>query len=203
VTRIDPASSGHQADLDRLHAVGSFFAGSPERILSIVGGLQQDTHVVQSRVQGPSMGATLPDGASIRIQLSRAPDCRPGEVVACLIGARLVTHRIVHGGGRSARVLITRGDDELLPDPPIDARGIVGRVVAVESSGQWVSPPPPVPDSAARRALAYGILAVVASLSRVNVSWARRALATLARWRDRLYPLRGWIGARRPTTPTR
>jgi hypothetical protein len=203
VTRDDRAPSDHQADLDRLHAMGSFFAGSVERTLSVAAGLQQDSRVLESTVQGPSMGAALPDGSSIRIQLGPATVCQPGEIVACLIGTKLVTHRLVYDGTRRAGVFITRGDDEILPDPPIDLRRVVGRVVAVESRGLWLPPPAPVRAPVARRTLARGILAVVAGLSRVNASWAGRALITLARWRDRLYPFRRWIGAGRSVPPTR
>ena len=114
-----------------------------------------------------------------------------------------MTHRLVYDGTRRAGVFITRGDDEILPDPPIDLRRVVGRVVAVESRGLWLPPPAPVRAPVARRTLARGILAVVAGLSRVNASWAGRALITLARWRDRLYPFRRWIGAGRSVPPTR
>jgi len=205
VPRADsPASSNDQAELDRLHVVGSFFTGSPERTLSVAAALQQASRIVESTMQGACMGASLPDGSSIRIQLCQATRYEPGEVVACLVGTKLVTHRVVYGGtrGRSAGVLITRSDDTLLPDPPVDVRSVLGRVIAVETRGRWIPPPAPARDSVPRRAIAWAILAVIAALSRVSVNWASKALTTLSRWRNRLYPIRRWLGAARPVPPT-
>lgn len=205
MARIDPsASSSDQAELDRLHVVGSFFAGSPERILSVAAALQQASRVVESTVQGACMGASLPDGSAIRIQLCQGARYEPGEVVACLVGTKLVTHRVVYDGtrGQSAGVLITRSDDKLLPDPPVHVRSVLGRVIAIETRGRWIPPPAPAKDTAPRRAIAWAVLVVIAALSRVSARWAGRVLIAFSRWRDRLYPIRRWFGAARRVPPT-
>jgi hypothetical protein len=122
----------------------AFFEGRPDRILAAAGPLQDAQRTVESTVRGPSMGASLPDGARIRIRLRRMATCTPGEVVAFLIGERLVVHRVVSAVAEDRRedFVLTRGDARIVPDPPVPKSSVLGVVEAVERDGLWESPPP-------------------------------------------------------------
>lgn len=88
-------------------------------------------------VSGTSMLPAIWSGDVITVQHCEAAGLRPGEVVFYMRGEGLVAHRVVaNSGGR----LIARGDSLPDCDRPVSAADILGRVVAVERNGRWISP---------------------------------------------------------------
>src|SRR6516225_11573525 len=89
------------------------------------------THVViESQVQGASMGTAIPDGAHIRIRAGPAEGLHTGKVIAFLTTSRVMAHRVVYEGRRGAArdFVITQGDGNWLCDPPVERSCIVGEV---------------------------------------------------------------------------
>jgi hypothetical protein len=98
------------------------------------------THVmIESQVQGASMGAAIPDGAHIRIRAGPAEGLCAGKVIAFLTRSRVMVHRVVYVGRRGAacHFLLTQGDGNWLCDPPIERSCIVGEVQSLASDGEW------------------------------------------------------------------
>lgn len=128
----------------RAATIASMFAGDHDRILAVVSWLRRPGRVIESTVQGSSMGATLPDGARIKIELSPSDRYRKGEVVAFLAGPTIVVHRIVHRGTIRRRPgwLLTRGDACRVPDPAVPVSSVLGRVVGVLDREGWRMPGP-------------------------------------------------------------
>lgn len=65
------------------------------------------------RAKGSSMGRSLPDGSRPSLVRADAGDVRPGEVVLCRVGPRLLLHRARVVGSRGIWV---QGDALALPD---------------------------------------------------------------------------------------
>ncbi len=71
-----------------------------------------------------------------------------GDVAVLVSGGRVIVHRVV---AREKGWLITRGDAGALPDVPVPAEAVVGRVAGVRRSGEFRELEP-APDSVTRRA---------------------------------------------------
>jgi hypothetical protein len=98
------------------------------------------THVViESQVQGASMGTAIPDGAHIRIRAGEAEELHTGKVIAFLTKSRVMVHRVVYEGRRGAarHFVITQGDGNWLCDPPVERSCIVGEVQSLAFEGEW------------------------------------------------------------------
>lgn len=94
---------------------------------------------VESSVQGPSMGATLPDGTRVRIRpFPEGTAPRAGQVVAFVAGARVLLHRVAYVA-RRRKHLITQGDGNWLCDPPIAVEAVAGVVEEAHLDGAWCS----------------------------------------------------------------
>jgi hypothetical protein len=78
---------------------------------------------------GGSMRPLIARGAWLRVEGGGEP--RIGDVVVLPVGTRLVAHRLIarHGSGPDA-LLVTKGDAEAWPDPPVPARRALGVVRA-------------------------------------------------------------------------
>ena len=112
---------------------------SPESIRTLGAMLQRTHAVIGSEIRGSSMGSTLPDHAKVRIACRPNPEYQLGDVVAYLWGDALIAHRIV-GRGRQPRTrgfYLTRGDGQLLCDPAVSARAILGLVDAWFDGTGW------------------------------------------------------------------
>lgn len=81
---------------------------------------------------GGSMRPLIARGAWLRVDGGAEP--RIGDVVLVPVGTRLVAHRLIarHGTGPNA-LLVTKGDAEAWPDPPVPARRALG---VVRAAGQ-------------------------------------------------------------------
>jgi hypothetical protein len=98
------------------------------------------THVmIESQVQGASMGAAIPDGAHIRIRAGQAEGLCAGKVIAFLTKSRVMVHRVVYEGRRGAacHFVLTQGDGNWLCDPPVERSCIVGEVQSLATEGEW------------------------------------------------------------------
>lgn len=128
-----------QADLAR--AVASILRDEPPRILAVASSLRGSGRVLESVVQGMSMGRTLAPGSTIRIELAERPSYRVGDVVAFLTGSRLIVHRLVYRGnsGMARGFLLTRGDATPIPDAPVPEANVLGPVIAVRSDTRWLT----------------------------------------------------------------
>ena len=122
-------------------------------------------------MNGQSMEPALPGGAVVRIRCDQAPRLAVGGVVAFLAGGQALTvHRLVHVP-RDSCYVVTRGDANLLCDPPLPLSDVVGLVEAWCTPGSdWIPVSSP--------SLRTGAAAVVRSISTVMMS---RALAVHVR----------------------
>lgn len=139
----DLVSADLSKDPEIVRAVASFFRDDADRILAIASRLGEGGRSVESTVRGRSMGETLPEGMRIRIQLSRQPQYRVGDVVAFLSGTTVVVHRVAYCGRRRSRdgYMVTIGDAKLLPDPPVDGASVLGLVTGRWCDGAWAPIP--------------------------------------------------------------
>lgn len=176
---------------DVLEAVGSIFDNDPDRIRALARQLQPREPTIESTARGVSMGDTIPDGTKLLIRLSEQEPAA-GEVVAFLLQKRVVVHRVVHVGRNAARRhLLTRGDAEGLPDPPVECRHVLGPVVAIERKGVWCSVPGPAVRPGTERALASVALAATRSAMIFSPRFANALLRGVQRTR-RLYVRVRW-----------
>jgi hypothetical protein len=115
---------------------------SPEQVTACVSLLGKTGRLVESHVQGNSMGRTLPEGCRIRIAPVPLNSLRVGDIVACLDGGFLFAHRMVHRGSspQSVDYVITQGDGWTLCDAPRHVSTLVGKVNEYYFGGVWQSP---------------------------------------------------------------
>ena len=105
--------------------------------------LKQSEKKVTSRIKGTSMGSSLPDDAEITVTPTQNSIYQKGQVVAFLSGKSLVAHRIVYvGTGKLKDVFLTRGDNCLYCDSPIEATSILGVVQSYTLNSLKHSIPP-------------------------------------------------------------
>lgn len=169
------------ASADAVAAVATFLREHPDRIRAVARGLQGSQRLLDSVVSGRSMGRQLPEGAPVRVQLSRREVYRRGEVVAFQIGARVIAHRVLFCGTRGRRqgILITCGDARLSPDLPFHVSSVLGAVVAVRTERGW-NPPEALPRRPlVERAIARTWQTVASSLCLFGLDFGRRSLGWL------------------------
>lgn len=175
-------------EIERLDGLGAFIWRDRERVRAAV-----DRHsppdgedsAVECRIRGASMETAIPRGSRIRITFNGAPH-RVGDIVAFMIGERIVVHRVVH---RARRRLLTRGDAMLLPDPPIDAAAVLGAVDAIDSGSGWRQPAAPTLPPRRDRLLALVMLVACTLLLRLDADLARRFIE----WLDAADHRHAWI----------
>lgn len=168
------AGASDRTGEERLRALGSFIWMDAARVLGAARRYGDGTRkIIECELRGGSMSGAIPAGSPIRIALAHPP-YRVGEIVAFLAGVQPVVHRVIYrrhfGGGKQ---LLTRGDAMLLPDPPIDASLVLGRVVEAAFAGGWrpVGPRAVAP----RRERLLALLVLVASAVLLEISpWLAR-----------------------------
>jgi hypothetical protein len=149
--------------------------------------LGQHGRVIESRVQGASMGRTLPAGTAIRVRCTPGAECRTGDIVAFLADTTPIVHRVV-GRGAQGRYLLTRGDGTWMCDPPVAEDLIVGVVAEWNDGAIWRSAselPVPAPSPRAER-----FQSVLMRALNVHV-WAARGVYSCAYLAGRLLATAG------------
>jgi hypothetical protein len=166
---------------DLAEAVGSLLRADSARVVALADRLRGPDRLIESTLEGRSMGPGLPPGSRIRIGLVERADHGIGDVIAFLSGGRVVVHRVVHRGraGRAAGLFLTRGDAVLVPDPPVDPRAILGAVTGVWREGRWTSVEGPSRRSLPARTLARPVLWTAALLLRLSPRATAGALGLL------------------------
>jgi signal peptidase I len=86
-------------------------------------------HGARFRVEGDSMHPVIRDGDYVQVVPYTTTELRRGDVVLASTGRGLTAHRIVRIEGRQ---VITRGDNSLRADPPVESANVLGKVVQVE-----------------------------------------------------------------------
>jgi len=171
------ADEAEESGLGRLSTLGAFIWQDRERLLAAAQRYHGDPaeNTVECRLRGGSMSGAIPAGARIRICFARGPH-RVGDVIAFMIDARIVVHRIVYRRRRKGArtLLITRGDVMMLPDPPIDTGAILGKVTGLATGTDWCPIGSQVRLPRRERVLAYVLLAASAFLLRFSAKSARR-----------------------------
>jgi len=94
------------------------------------------------RVTGCSMLPSVWPGDVLLARRLHIAKISKGDIVLFNREGRLVAHRMVStiGGPEDPR-LITRGDAQLEPDPPVTAAELLGKVVSILRAGKWFEPP--------------------------------------------------------------
>jgi len=138
--------------------------------------LVRDGRTFEVRLTGTSMGRTIPDGSLVRVEPVAFHDVRRGDVIAFRDGDRVVAHRARF---RARGHVIALGDGYALPDLPIPAAAILGRITAWNDGSEWRAIGP------RRNATILGALFVVAiSIALLFSPWLARKIAGLGvRWR--------------------
>jgi hypothetical protein len=144
-------------------------------MLALAEWAREGGRTIPSTISGRSMLPTLAPDAGIAID-PRDREFRRGAIVAVLSGNTVVAHRLIgRGRGRSARdYWITRGDACLVPDPPVSASVVIGRVHLPDGSE-----PPAEPR---RQFVTRVFLFAIAAALEIDIRLARlltRALSTV------------------------
>jgi hypothetical protein len=164
-----------ELDAKRLLAVGSFLWNDAKRILAVASRLRDAQETIVCQMQGGSMLTAIPYGSRIRIRFTHHESYSIGQVVAFLIGTKIMVHRVVYrgryrGGGRD--YLITLGDALLLPDPPVNMRSILGPVIELQYEGYWRSPGAPSRRPLLRRFVSFVLVRIVGGILEVDIRLA-------------------------------
>ena len=168
--------------LDAIQAASRFFREDPARILSVAGSLRKPGRVIESTVQGLSMGRTIPAGSRIRITLRTGGRYDPGEVIAFVGGPYIIVHRVVCRMRRKARsYLLTLGDGTWLPDQPISEDRVLGPVSEIHREHGWTPAGPLSATPASTRLLRRLVVVAVEGLFRVHPRAAATFVACLHR----------------------
>jgi len=113
------------------------------------------------RFGGNSMRPTIEPGDEVRLRCT--DDVDVGDVIVYVYLDRVIVHRLI---ARGTEWLLTRGDAHTIPDPPVQADAIVGKLIGV-------APPPRrmmrnVAYVIARAASCFGSRALGASVVLMN-----------------------------------
>jgi hypothetical protein len=149
----------------------------PARVVALASSLRAPDRLLESTVEGTSMGRSLPPKSRIRIALIRRERYETGEVVAFLDANSTIVHRVVHRGrfGAAAGYILTRGDATLVPDPPVNHQRILGPVTGIWVDGHWAHPCA-APNRSLRARMVISIATHAAAWTMVASPRATRAL---------------------------
>jgi phage repressor protein C with HTH and peptisase S24 domain len=86
-------------------------------------------HRARFRAEGDSMHPAIRGGDYVEVAPCPASELRRGDVILAATARGLTAHRIVR---ISRRGFVTRGDNSLRSDAPVDAASVLGRVSEVE-----------------------------------------------------------------------
>jgi signal peptidase I len=122
---------------------------------------------------GISMLPSIAPGAPLVIVCR--DEAEPGDVIVFLHRGTIVVHRLLE---RREGWLLTRGDANAIPDQPVPAAEIIGRVVAMRTE-DGMKPVPEHGETAQQRTMRQ----IVSCLMRLTPSLARIAVPLL--WQSR------------------
>ncbi|MFQ5702919.1 MAG: nucleotidyltransferase family protein [Gemmatimonadales bacterium] len=159
----------------------------PAEMRAVTKLLRRSDREIESTISGVSMGATIPDGSTIRITYHQPEAMSVGQVIAFIASNGLVAHRIVaRGYGRRGRsFLITRGDATCICDAPVQKADVLGAVTAYKQWSGWCDVPAPPRLPGLRGAVAAGLANVVGLGLSIDVRLGT-AITALARHARRL-----------------
>jgi len=176
------APSAPQADPGELQrAVGALIWKDPGRILDAVSRLRGTAAAIECTLRGASMGAAIPAGARLRIDLGRGAPYRVGEVVAFVRGSGICVHRVAYlgQGPRASDQLVTQGDACFYPDAPVAARCVLGPVTELDDGAGWRPVAGPSSRDRSQSAIGRALLGALSALTELNVPLARCAARVL------------------------
>ncbi len=131
-----PRTVGLAASDAAVFALNRLFLGRLEQLERAGRTLAGEKRTIEIPIYGPSMGSALPDGTIAQIEITRAAACREGDVVVFLDDNVVVAHRLVRQISRGGqKFVITRGDARIVPDKPLPATCVLGRVIGVIGTG--------------------------------------------------------------------
>ena len=198
-----PEQSTPHEDLAR--AVGNLLHADPKRVSQLIDRLRGPGRSIESTVQGMSMRGCLAPGSRIRIELEPGGRHNCGDVVAFLNGEQLIVHRVVYCGqaGPAAGLILTRGDAPIVPDQPVSATQVLGRVTRVFQDGCWVEPGAIAPGSLRARMVSATIIWTATVLLHLSPGLTAVLLARLHRWEGVVRQARSQRQLRRTPAPWR
>ncbi len=86
------------------------------------------------RAAGLSMAPFLPPGSELEVRAVAPEALCPGDIVLLEHGGRLIAHRVLISRTREGRV-VTKGDRNPRPDPPLEPSQVLGLVIAMRAPG--------------------------------------------------------------------
>jgi len=86
-------------------------------------------HAARFRAEGDSMYPAIRGGDFVQVVPCSVTELRRGQVILARTARGLTAHRIVR---ITKAGIITRGDNCLRSDPPVDGESVIGKVVEVE-----------------------------------------------------------------------
>jgi hypothetical protein len=183
----DQRASAYSADgeshAEVTRAIGSLICRDGERVLAVASRYRTPPQTIESTVQGWSMRDAIPDGSRIRIKLNEPGTEKVGDVVAFLVGTRVVVHRVVYCGRRQPAVghLLTRGDARIVPDPPLAKAHLLGTVTGIAGGDGWVQVGPRQRYSAVRELVVTLVAVAVSRVLESDPGFARALAAYSSR----------------------
>ncbi|HLY63034.1 MAG TPA: hypothetical protein VKV95_19985 [Terriglobia bacterium] len=173
-----------------------------EDLQKIVSLLKISRQLVECELRGMSMGKTLPAGSRVRICSNRGEDYAAGEIVTFVANRNLTAHRVVYRGqGSKKKYLITRGDANLLCDPPVHVEQVLGVVTEFQTDGDWKVPVATISEPFLGRCLAAFMLFIMSTMLQLNVSWATGLGRGLIRLKFALFRFLSWVRGPRTAEP--
>lgn len=137
-----------------------------------IGLLARGGRSIVVRLSGISMGRTIPDGAMVRVEPVDIEAARRGDVLAFSDGDRVVAHRVRF---RARDHFVMLGDGYIVPDLPVPASTILGRIAQWNDGGEWRAVQP------RRKPTLTGAILVFAVSAALLVSpWLARKIAAAA-----------------------
>lgn len=86
-------------------------------------------------VRGTSMLPYLKDKDRVWLKEVNWEQLNLGDLISFELGDVVFTHRVIY---KTFGKLLTKGDNNFLPDPPIEPEHIIGRVIGFERNGKVV-----------------------------------------------------------------
>jgi len=109
------------------------FTANERQFWSVLGGMLQSGKAVRFNPKGTSMGPFIRPGDTVTVKPCSFRDLKLGDIVLFRSGREAYRmHRIVEiARDNGRRIIVTRGDACMDPDPPIQQKDILGKVSAI------------------------------------------------------------------------